>query len=111
MSDLDQSISDRREVLNKKKQTFQPTPIFVGEKTNFFGYYVLLNHQLFKVNSAVEAVELAFHLFYALDAEYPLDSRLIWQFIQYSIYDIKLPSDKKSISLMNLLTKLRAISN
>jgi len=88
-------------------QSFQPTLIFVGEPEKFIAYYVLLDDQKFQVPSPVEAIELTFNLFTALHAEYPADCAIVWQFIQQSIYDIKYPKDKKSITLSNVINKVK----
>lgn len=90
-----------------KKQSFQPTPIFVGDPQNFVAFYVLLNDQKFEVASPIEAIELTFHLYMVLHASYAVDCKLVWLLIQNLIYDISTAADKRYITLTNILPQIR----
>ena len=100
------AVAERKEALRKAKRTFQPTPVFTGEVTRFSSYYVALNEELFCVEGPLEAIELTFHLFFALNAEYPTESKLVWQLLQRGIYGIELESDIGSVTFSRVLSDL-----
>ena len=55
--------------------------------------YVVVDEQKFKVSSTLEALDLTFKKFFALDCNYPKASYKLWQFIQHAGYDIKISGD------------------
>lgn len=57
--------------------------LFVGNKNSGFAeYYVILDNIKYKVNTALEAVDFLFKLFFSVDMSYPVYSYHIEQFIQ-----------------------------
>ena len=106
-TDIKDKISEHREILRKQKRTFQPTPVFVGGPTKFSAYYVALNEELFTVKRPIEAIELTIHIAFALNAQYPAESKLVWQLFQKQIYNIELESDSGNVQLRRILSKIR----
>jgi len=60
----------------------------VGSIVNLTDFYVLVNNIKYVSTSLMSAVDLCFQVFFALDAKYPVDSEMVWYFLQYYIYDI-----------------------
>jgi len=56
--------------------------------------YVCNNNNLWKVGSVLQAVDVCFKLFFALDAEYQAEAYHLWLFIQRALYDIYLLEKK-----------------
>lgn len=80
--------------LSNLKQTFQPQIILVGNLASPDTVYVAINKdRLFKCESILEALDLAFKFFFALDLAYPAGSLEVWTFIQRVAYDICLSGD------------------
>lgn len=104
---MNECIEARKDSLQKLRRTFQPTPVFVGDDTHWSAYYVALNDQLFVASSPSEAIELSFHILFAVDAEYSTESRFVWQLLQNCIYDIQLDKDKKGVTVSKILGKLQ----
>jgi len=115
MSIIFQDVSQLREVDDAKweknksiKQTVQPYIVFVGPGLSFQDglevslFYVVINHNFFKLESALKAVDVCFKSFFALHLDYPTESGQIWQFIQQ--YFLKLiHSLIKIINLFQIL--------
>ena len=99
-----------KEKLRLSKQTLQPIPIFVGNLTCIEAAYVAVNNVLYKVNSSLEALDLCFKLFDALDCAYPEKAKVYWLFIQKCFYLINFPTDKCSRSASTLIGEDHAIS-
>ena len=91
----------------KTKETFQPTPVFVGSYTNITTCMVVFDYIRYIVPDVISAIELTFYTFFALNAKYPSDSEQIWLFLQQAVFGIKLPGDGKrnGMSITKLLCK------
>lgn len=67
--------------------------LFVGNvpKEDFTKYYVIVEDIKYKVPTAVDALNLIFQLFFAVDIKYPSQSSHIWQVVQILCYNFKEP--------------------
>jgi hypothetical protein len=65
--------------------------ITVGSIINLTAFYVIVNNVKYESTSLSNAVNLCFQIFFALDAKYPVDSEMVWYFLQHYIYDINNP--------------------
>lgn len=62
--------------------------IAVGTVVNLTSFYVIVNDVKYTATSLMNAVNLCFQAFFALDAKYPVDSEIVWYFLQKHIYGI-----------------------
>lgn len=63
--------------------TVQPYIIIVGDvKDSITAAYVCINSCLWKVGSVLQAVDICFKLFFALDTEYQAEAYHLWLFVQ-----------------------------
>lgn len=93
----------------KNKLTFQPIILAVGSATDIQQYYVVVNNKLFAVETALKAVELCLHIFFALDCNYPQSTQTIWCFIQRVLLRLQLPCDVNSNYNNILIEKIRKL--
>ncbi|XP_039303409.1 uncharacterized protein LOC105206671 [Solenopsis invicta] len=107
VADLDRALYDFKRRLQRNKDTFQPTPLIVGPLVNIESSYVIVNDQKFKVDSCLQAIELTFKIFFAVDCKYPTYAETFWIFLQKSGFDIHL-QEKCNNSLNVLLGRVNA---
>lgn len=104
---MDRALYDLKRRLQRNKDTFQPTPLIVGPLVNIESSYVIVNDQKFKVDSCLQAIELTFKIFFAVDCKYPTYAETFWIFLQKSGFDIHL-QEKCNNSLNVLLGRVNA---
>ncbi|XP_018364517.1 PREDICTED: uncharacterized protein LOC108762153, partial [Trachymyrmex cornetzi] len=102
-TDIIPGIQRRKEELRIAGLTFQPTSIFVGQLIAIDASYVAVKNVLYKVDSSLEAIDLCFRLYMALDCAYPEQASSLWIFIQKCCFDIHLQSDVCNRSLNILI--------
>ncbi|XP_039304090.1 uncharacterized protein LOC113003214 isoform X3 [Solenopsis invicta] len=107
VADLDRALYDLKRRLQRNKDTFQPTPLIVGPLVNIESSFVIVNDQKFKVDSCLQAIELTFKIFFAVDCKYPTYAETFWIFLQKSGFDIHL-QEKCNNSLNVLLGRVNA---
>lgn len=73
----------------------------MGPLANIESSYVIVNDQKFKVDSCLQAFELTFKIFFALDCKYPISAETLWIFLQKSGFDIHL--QEKCNNSLNVL--------
>ncbi|XP_071574426.1 uncharacterized protein [Temnothorax nylanderi] len=66
-----------------------------------------VNDQKFKVDSCLQAIELTFKIFFAVDCKYPTYAETLWIFLQKSGFDIHL-QEKCNNSLNVMLGRVNA---
>jgi len=93
-------------------QTIQPYMIFVGEhctsldSVDVHSFYVEINHNFLKLETALKAVDVCFKSFFSLDMNYPLESDQIWQFIQKYFYSVSTKYDKSYQMVSSIINEL-----
>jgi len=76
----------RNEYCASISATVQPYIIVVGNMENSItAAYVCINNNLWKVGSVLQAVDVCFKSFFALDAEYQVEAYHLWLFIQRAL--------------------------
>lgn len=75
--------------------------IAVGTPENFNSFYILINDIKYPANSLIEAIDLCFKSFYALNADYSSDCKMVWQFLQKYVYNI--PGKKNDSVATNVI--------
>jgi len=87
--------------------TVQPYIIVVGNVENSItAAYVCINNNLWKLGSVLQAVDVCFKSFFALDAEYQVEAYNLWLFIQKALYDIYLLGERSVINITTLINRL-----
>ena len=88
----DARLENLKRALYKKKLTLQP--VTVGSVFNIQQTYVVINDTWYETKSILEAASSTLKSFFALDCEYPENSKNIWLFIQDSLFKNKIPGEK-----------------
>ncbi|XP_050539657.1 uncharacterized protein LOC126904573 isoform X2 [Daktulosphaira vitifoliae] len=107
MNDLHVQIQLKIDIAYKKKEKIQPF-ICVAE-TNFDdinNIYVYFFNTYYKFSNTIRALDTCFKIFQVFNLQYPIQSSLVWTFIQKFIYDIHNDCDIKSSSLTSIISDL-----
>lgn len=84
--------------------TVQPYIILVGSTLNNVSTsYVVINENIYKSSSVLEAVDFCLKAYHVLDAKFPFESHHIWYLIQWSVYKVKSETDLKIPYIQDLL--------
>ena len=90
IADLEVKVRRRKEKLASFGLTFQAFIIAIGPTViDFMSFYVLINDVTYEVSCLVGAVDLCFKAFYALNAKYPPECEVVWNFLQRFVYSIR----------------------
>jgi len=74
--------------------TLQPFIIFVGrDASSVNAYYICIDNVLYKIESALKAIDICYKSFFALHACYPKESEQIWLLIQKCLYKMTTEHD------------------
>ncbi|EFN77041.1 hypothetical protein EAI_10271, partial [Harpegnathos saltator] len=87
-ADLEPKLQKRREKLEIYGLTLQPTVVIVGSIVHLTSFYVIVNNVKYASTSVMNAINLCFQTFFALNASYPADSEVVWYFLQKRVYSI-----------------------
>lgn len=85
---MEPKLQKRKEKLEAFGLTLQPMVVTIGSIVNLTAFYVIVNNVKYESTSLINAVNLCFQVFFALDARYPVDSEMVWYFLQYHINNI-----------------------
>lgn len=90
------------------KTTLQPLICIVGDDyitaKQFFVYYF---NTYYKLPNIVKAVDVCFKIIHVFNLKYPMESVLVWTFIQKCLYSIDTENDVKSSSLLSAISDLK----
>lgn len=101
------AIKRRNEYYASLSATVQPYVIVVGDVDNSItAAYVCINSNLWKVGSVLQAVDVCFKSFFALDAEYQVQVYHLWLFVQRALYDIYLLGERSVTNVTTLIGRL-----
>lgn len=78
-------------------------------KVSITAAYVCINDCLWKVGSVLQAVDVCFKSFFALDAEYQAEAYHLWLFIQRALYDIYMPGERSVTNVTTLICQLNGM--
>uniref|UniRef100_A0A2S2RA27 SAM domain-containing protein n=1 Tax=Sipha flava TaxID=143950 RepID=A0A2S2RA27_9HEMI len=94
-TEVEETISRRREKLAGFGKTLQPFIIIVGPSLKeIYTYLVVVDNTFYRLNSITASVDCCFKIIIILNAEYPIESEAIWNFIQKGLYKLHTPLDK-----------------
>lgn len=87
----------------------QPIAVIVGSLVEPKAIYVVVGNRVYKTESTLKAVDIAFQICFALDYHYLANDHSLWTFIQKACYSIDIKSDKVSCSLNALLGEIQVV--
>lgn len=106
-ANLESRLADHRETLRVWKKTFQPIVVYIGESiTSIEKCYVVVEDTRYELPNPIAAVDVAFKIFQATAAEYPILSHDIWLFIKKGLYKVETQYDRISQSVKTFLVDL-----
>lgn len=88
----------------------QPYIIAVGPTiSEVSDLFLAVDTTVYKVPSAIEAIDLCFKIFHALDVEYPLESAHLWLLFQQVLYDYASDVDKMTPYVTETISDIRTV--
>lgn len=97
----------RREAMKNLGITLQPFIIAVEPTlSETSSFYVCIDKVLYKVPSALKALEVCFKSFHALDAIYPPENEHLWLLLQRSLFNFSMKWDKMTPYIMEIVAEL-----
>lgn len=95
MNDLLPSIERVITRAQRMKVKVQPLVIAVGlTLSDCPDFYVVIDKNYYVFDNVRTAIDVCFKCIHALHAEYPSQSEVIWQFLQFGLYNLKTQWDK-----------------
>jgi len=89
-TELQDTVSRRKEKYSKLGVTLQPLIIIVGPNCNEISqYFILVDDTYYVLNSILTAVDCCFKIIHALNLQYPYESLPVWTLIQKGFYQIE----------------------
>lgn len=77
--ELETTIENRREVMQRVGLSLQPFIIIVGKRlAEITSFYVVIDDVIYKTKSTLAALDLCFKAIYILHASYPRASERLW---------------------------------
>lgn len=68
--------------------------------------FISVDNTLYKVSSALKAIDLCFKIFQIFDVEYPIESAHIWLLLQRVLYDYKSILDKMTPNITKAISDI-----
>jgi hypothetical protein len=102
---MDEVIARRRDRLFSMGERMQPMVVLVGELSAVTAAYVVLDTTIWKVQSALKAVDICFKAYHVLHAQYPVESHA-WMLLQQVIYSLRTKWDVVSPTVTAVMTDL-----
>ena len=92
---MEPSLTTRKDKLRVYGITQQPIIVAIGSATTFEAFYVVINNIKYRVDDLMTAVDLCFKSFHTLNATYPKECAVIWEFLESFVYNCSFKSDAK----------------
>lgn len=96
---MEPKLHKRKEKLQDYGLTLQPMVVTVGSILNLTSFYVIVNDVKYTSTSLMNAINLCFQIFFALNATYPVDCEILWYFLQQYVYGITNKKYRNIISI------------
>lgn len=110
LANITQIQEVRRKRVAELGITLQPFIIALGPSTgNITDLFISANNTLYKVPSALKAIDLCFKIFHVFDIEYPIESAHIWLLIQRFLYGYASASDTVTPGITEVIIYLLAL--
>lgn len=112
LADITKIQENRRTVAANLGITLQPYIIAVGPTiSEVSDLFIAVDTTIYKVPSALEAIDLCFKIFHALDVEYPLESAHLWFLIQRVLYGYASNVDKMTPYVTETISDITTVGN
>jgi hypothetical protein len=93
-AEVQETITRRREKFIGLGYTLQPFIIIVGPTlNNILNYFVVIDDTFYQLNSIIDSVDCCFKTIITFNAEYPVECKVIWHFIQKGLFKLETPFD------------------
>ncbi|KAL0117627.1 hypothetical protein PUN28_008781 [Cardiocondyla obscurior] len=100
---------DRRKAAAELGITLQPFIIAVGASNDDISdFFVSVDDTLYKISSALKAIDFCFKFFQVFDIEYPVESVHIWLLFQKLLYNYHTNCDKLSPNVTETISDFMA---
>jgi hypothetical protein len=104
-AELQETISRRKQKYTQLALTLQPLIIIIGSTiSDISQYFVVVDDTYYLLNSIIAAVDCCFKIIHALHAEYPVESKPVWYFIQKGFYKLKISWDTEYVTVNSLIS-------
>ena len=99
LTELDREIDRRKQQVLDRGDSLQPFIIVIGNTIDSIeSIYVYVDGTRYLMESILQAIDVCFKLYQALDAEYPTTGLNLWNFIQRYVFNIHTNCDFESSS-------------
>ncbi|XP_046403289.1 uncharacterized protein LOC124168928 [Ischnura elegans] len=106
-ADLKNSVLKKIAECEKYGLSFQPSFYTITDRAlNSCSCYVVINNCFYNFDSAITALDFCFKAFHVLQAKYPPESKLAWNFIQMYVYKLKTDCDGNLLVAQNFAQEL-----
>ncbi|XP_022832216.1 uncharacterized protein LOC111360505 isoform X1 [Spodoptera litura] len=100
-------ITRKRDKLMKMDLQMQPFVIaVVSPNESITARYIVINNITYEMPTITKAVEACLKAIFVLNAEYPKESRHVWQFVQTVLFELKTKYDKSFTAVNTLISDL-----
>lgn len=105
--DLQQKIEERIQQCKSLGITMQPLVVAVTPTEGTVeSCHIVIDNTSYKTTGLIRTLDISFKIVMALDAEYNIESKYAYLFLQRFFYDIKTKNDKMTSAISNLIGKL-----
>lgn len=112
LADITKIQENRRTAAANLGITLQPYIIAVCPTiSEVSALYVAVDTTVYKVCSALEAIDLCFKIFHAFDLEYPLECAHLWLLIQRVLYGYASDVDKVTPYVTETISDITTVEN
>lgn len=101
-ADLKNAVTERKEHYAHLKLPFQPLTVIIFNGDKVCNSYVIIEDTEYLVTSPMVAIDVCFKCIWALNAQYPVESKLAWLYIQTNLYKIETPYDGMYVAVKKL---------
>lgn len=110
---IDDIVKSRLEVLQKYGYSLQPFPVVVGSSAFISQCLIVFGTCRWVVPSPLEAIDICFKIFFALNCDFPPESRMIWLFVQKVVYQFDTKNDYSNDAALRsyLASHLKSYAN
>ncbi|KAJ8735850.1 hypothetical protein PYW07_007470 [Mythimna separata] len=100
-------ITRKRDKLMEMDLQMQPFVIaVVSPNKSITARYIVINNITYEMPTITKAVEACLKAIFVLNAEYPKESRHVWQFVQTVLFELKTKYDKSFTAVNTLISDL-----
>lgn len=111
-SNLKEDVQKLTSIKFQNKGNLQPLMIGVGPTLfELKEFYIYFYPVLYKFDTFAKCIDCCFKVYIALNLQYPVESELVWTFIQHYFYDIKTRFDKKCAHLNTITNEIKNYLN